>query len=397
MNRGDAALYGPFPVAPGRLHQAGGLFVRLARPQLSIQPQEGQGAAGRAGYPNGFDMDLEWAEFQGWTFNEFVQLVARFFGDVGVRVKLKQLETSTWLNRVAGVSRSPTAGCRQSYRRRAELRGLGVPALPLGVPAERSTARASAIRSSDDLLTTWRQGSRGETAGPAARHLGPLARQGVPGHDHRAAALPHHPGVRPRRGEPVLLVPGYCSYEAKTAWMTDQSAQPENSRSSRSNRPAGQRCDLHSRAGSQLHGARVVARRYARSRAFSRARRRQLQQLEEQARDVGPLSVRPAGYCANSRISGWALCPSSRGLGFVRAVARNQQYGFAPAWTYTWVMQVVRRHDGRDPVHLVAQVVPDGALQGRRSPRICRHVVSRSSELRIADAARLTVRGNAEW
>src|SRR5256885_5184725 len=51
----------------------------------------------RSGYPNGFDMDLEWAEFQGWTFNEFVQLVARFFGDVGVRVKLKQLETC-WTN-----------------------------------------------------------------------------------------------------------------------------------------------------------------------------------------------------------------------------------------------------------------------------------------------------------
>src|SRR5207244_536276 len=56
-----------------------------------------------AGYPNGFDMDLEWGEFQGSTWGEFVQLVARFLGDVGVRVKLRQLETSTWLSKAAGV------------------------------------------------------------------------------------------------------------------------------------------------------------------------------------------------------------------------------------------------------------------------------------------------------
>src|SRR5206468_8334135 len=47
-----------------------------------------------AGYPNGFDMELEWAEFQGWTFNEFVQLVARFFGDVGVDRKSTRLNSS---------------------------------------------------------------------------------------------------------------------------------------------------------------------------------------------------------------------------------------------------------------------------------------------------------------
>src|SRR2546427_8476981 len=52
-------------------------------------------------------MEPEWAEFQGWTFSEFVQLIARFFGDVGVRVKLKQLETSTWLAKAAGVQPFP--------------------------------------------------------------------------------------------------------------------------------------------------------------------------------------------------------------------------------------------------------------------------------------------------
>ena len=57
-----------------------------------------------AGYPAGFEMELEWAEFQGWTFNEFVQIVARYFGDIGVRVKLKQLETSTWLNKAGGIA-----------------------------------------------------------------------------------------------------------------------------------------------------------------------------------------------------------------------------------------------------------------------------------------------------
>src|SRR5213593_4171134 len=73
INRGDAALYGPFPWG------LAGYTKRSDYSYASLGPN------------------------YEYNVNEFVQLVARFFGDVGVRVKLKQLETSTWIAKAAGV------------------------------------------------------------------------------------------------------------------------------------------------------------------------------------------------------------------------------------------------------------------------------------------------------
>jgi ABC-type transport system substrate-binding protein len=64
-------------------------------PNYEYNPQKARELLATAGYPNGFDMELEWGEAQGWAVGDFVQLLARFFGDIGVRVKLKQLDTST--------------------------------------------------------------------------------------------------------------------------------------------------------------------------------------------------------------------------------------------------------------------------------------------------------------
>ena len=103
INKGDAALYGPFPWAhAGFLKRADYSYGNLG-PNYQFNPNEAKKLLAAAGYANGFDLELEWAEFQGYNFGEFVQLVARFFGDVGVRVKLRQLETSTWLSKAAGV------------------------------------------------------------------------------------------------------------------------------------------------------------------------------------------------------------------------------------------------------------------------------------------------------
>jgi ABC-type transport system substrate-binding protein len=102
INRGDAALYGPFPwVMAGYTQRTDYAYTNLG-PNYEYNPKQARALLVAAGYPNGFDMEIEWAEFQGWTYGDFVQLLARFFGDIGVRVKLKQLETSTWLAKQGG-------------------------------------------------------------------------------------------------------------------------------------------------------------------------------------------------------------------------------------------------------------------------------------------------------
>jgi len=222
LNRGDAALYGPFPWAlAGYTKRADYSYTSLG-PNYQYNPKKARELLAAAGYPRGFDMELEWAEFQGWTFNEFVQLVARFFGDVGVRVKLKQLETSTWLNRVAGVqpfadtlaAASPIGAgpsfvdwvylrYHAAFPRTVNRAGVGDPKL-------------------DDLLTTWRQ-DPGEKRPALQRAIWDHLRDKVyrittivPPH-YRITQAYVHAGANP-----YCWFPGYCSYEAKTAWMTDK-------------------------------------------------------------------------------------------------------------------------------------------------------------------------------
>jgi len=222
INRGDAALYGPFPWAlAGYTKRTDYTYASLG-PNYQYSAKKAKELLAAAGYPNGFDMELEWAEFQGWTFSEFVQLVARFFGDVGVRVKLKQLETSTWLAKAAGVQPFPHtlaafspigAGpsfmdwvylrYHSSFPRTINREGISDPKL-------------------DDLLTTWRQ-DPGEKRPAIQRAIWDHLRKNVyrittivPPH-YRISQAYVHAGANP-----YCWFPGYCSYEAKTAWMTEK-------------------------------------------------------------------------------------------------------------------------------------------------------------------------------
>jgi len=147
INRGDAALYGPFPWAlAGYTKRADYTYASLG-PNYEYNVKKAKELLAAAGYPKGFDMELEWAEFQGWTFNEFVQLVARFFGDVGVRVKL-----SSWRRRpgwprppASSPSRTRWPPSAPSGRDRASWTGCTC-ATTRRSPG-RSTGKGSAIRS----------------------------------------------------------------------------------------------------------------------------------------------------------------------------------------------------------------------------------------------------------
>jgi len=77
INKGDAALYGPFPWAlAGYTKRTEYSYANLG-PNYQYNPKEAKRLLAVAGYPNGFDVEVEWAEFQGYTFGDFAQLVAR--------------------------------------------------------------------------------------------------------------------------------------------------------------------------------------------------------------------------------------------------------------------------------------------------------------------------------
>jgi peptide/nickel transport system substrate-binding protein len=220
INKGDAALYGPFPWAlAGYTKRTEYSYANLG-PNYQYNSKEAKRLLAAAGYPNGFDVELEWAEFQGYTFGDFAQLVARFYNDVGVRVKLKQLETSTWLSKMTGVqpfnqmlaTLSPI-GAGPSFMDWVYLRYHG--SFP-------RTMNREPIQDAklDDMLVSWRT-DPGDKRPQIQRAIWDHLRSNVyrittivPPH-YRVTQSYVHAG-----GNPYCWFPGYCSYEAKTAWLT---------------------------------------------------------------------------------------------------------------------------------------------------------------------------------
>ena len=222
INRGDATLYGPFPwVMAGITKRADYSYANLG-PNYQHNPKKARELLAAAGFPNGFDLEIEWAEFQGWTYGDFAQLLARFFGDIGVRVKLRQLETSTWIAKAQGVQPFNQAlavaspiGAGPSFMDWVYLRYHS--SLP-------KTMNREGINDPqlDDLLTKWRQDS-GDKRPAIQKAIWDYLRQQVyrittivPPH-YRVTQSYVHAG-----GNPYCWFPGYCTYEAKTAWLTDK-------------------------------------------------------------------------------------------------------------------------------------------------------------------------------
>jgi peptide/nickel transport system substrate-binding protein len=222
INRGDAALYGPFPwVMAGYTQRSDYAYANLG-PNYAYNPKQARELLAAAGYPNGFDMELEWGELQGWTFGEFAQLLARFFGDIGVRVKLKQLETSTWIAKAGGVQPFAHAiaapspiGAGPSFMDWVYLR------FHSSFPKTMNRGGVNDPRL-DEMLTAWRL-DPGEKRLAIQRAIWDHLREQVyrittivPPH-YRVGQAYVHAG-----GNPYCWFPGYCSYEAKTAWMTEK-------------------------------------------------------------------------------------------------------------------------------------------------------------------------------
>ena len=251
INKGDAALYGPFPWAlAGYTKRTDYSYANLG-PNYQYNPKEAKRLLAAAGYPNGFDVELEWAEFQGWTYGEFAQLVARFFNDIGVRVKLKQLETSTWLSKVTGVqpfnqmlATASPIGAGPSFMDWVYLRYHG--SFP-------RTMNREPIQDPklDDLLTSWRT-DPGDKRPQLQRAIWDhLRAERLPHHHHRAAALPDRPVLRARGGQPLLLVPGLLLVRGQDGVADRQGPRPQVRQVRAVGRPRG----AHVHRAADLAGA----------------------------------------------------------------------------------------------------------------------------------------------
>lgn len=222
VNRGDAAPYGPIPwVMAGYTKRTDYTHANLG-PHYEYNPKMAKELLAAAGYPKGFDMVIEWAEGQGATYGEFAQLLSRFFEEVGVRVKLKQLETATWIAKLYGgqpftdtlIAPSPF-GAGPGF--------MDWVYLPYHTTSPKTINRGSVGDATlDALLDQWRL-DPGEQRPAIQRAIWDHLREQV----YRLTTIvpPHYRVAQPyvhAGGNPYCWFPGYCSYEAKTAWLTDK-------------------------------------------------------------------------------------------------------------------------------------------------------------------------------
>ena len=222
INRGDAALYGPFPwVMAGYTQRSDYAYTTLGA-NYAYNPKMARELLAAAGFPNGFDMSLEWAEFQGFIFGEFVQLLARFFEDIGVWVKLKQIESATWVAKIYGSQ--PFTDALAAFSPFGAGPGfMDWVYLPYHSSSPKTINRGGVSDARlDDLLNTWRL-DPGPQRPAIQRAIWDHLREQV----YRITTIvpPHYrvsQGYVHAGGNPYCWFPGYCSYEAKTAWLTDK-------------------------------------------------------------------------------------------------------------------------------------------------------------------------------
>ena len=222
INRGDANLYGPFPwVQAGYTKREDYSYANLG-PYYEYNPKKAKELLAEAGVPNGFEMTLEWGEFRGYAWGDFAVTLAKFFEDIGVKVKIKQVDTSTWIAMRFGsqpftdamVALSPP-GSGPSFLDWVYVTHHSSSPPTVNVPPIKDEKL-------DALLDAWR-------LAPAEQQLA-LQKQVwdhlrdqvyrlttiVPPHYRLTHSYLHAGGV------PYCWFIGFCSYEAKTAWITDK-------------------------------------------------------------------------------------------------------------------------------------------------------------------------------
>jgi len=227
VNRSDGVVYGAFPWALAGYTEFDQYTLDNLGPAYQYNPEEAKRLLAEA-VPGGLKIDLEWGELQGLPLGDFAVLVAKYWNDIGVDVNLQQLESGTWTSKRRGgadlgdalvtlvnTGSGPTAWdwVYSHYHS----------AIPDTI--NRPHVEDSKV---DGLLDEWANAGDSrqlDIQKELFEYLGDqMYRINVMVPPHYAIAQPY----LVRGGNPYCWYPGFCSYEAKTSWMTGDNI-PERS------------------------------------------------------------------------------------------------------------------------------------------------------------------------
>lgn len=225
INKGDASLYGPFPWVQAGITARENYSIENLGPYYAYNPAEARKLLAEAGYPQGFDMTLTWGEFRGYAWSDFAVAVGQFFEQIGVRVKQQQVDSATWWAMRGGgqpftdaLAAFTPPGSGPSF-----YDWVYLPHHSQSPPTV-NTPRIEDARL-DALLDSWREAT-GEQQLAVQKQVWDHLRDQiyrittiVPPHYRVTQAYLHAGGV------PYCWFIGFCSYEGKTAWMTEKAPE----------------------------------------------------------------------------------------------------------------------------------------------------------------------------
>ena len=219
VNRSDGAAYGAFPWALAGYSKFEDYNVGNLGPAFQYNPEGAKQLLAEA-VPGGLKLELEWGELQGMPLGDFAVLITKFWEDIGVDVDLKQLESGTWQSKRRGgddlsdalislvnTGSGPTAWDWVYSHYHSEI-------------ADTINRPHVDDPKVDGLLDEWARASKPrqlDIQKELFEYLGDqMYRINVMVPPHYAIAQPY----LVRGGNPYCWYPGFCSYEAKTSWMT---------------------------------------------------------------------------------------------------------------------------------------------------------------------------------
>jgi peptide/nickel transport system substrate-binding protein len=221
INRGDASLIGPFPWALAGFTERADYTYENLGPYYEYNPEKARELLAEAGYPDGFETTIELAEYRGYAFEDFAVLVAKFLSDIGIRAELKQLDTATWTTKRRGGEPFDgiLAALTPSGSGPTDWHWVYLPYHSTSGP----TVNIGSIYDAqvDELLNQWRETPAEEQLAIQKQLWERLTDQMyrvqviVPPH-YRLTQSYVHAG-----GNPYCWYIGFCSYEAKTTWLTE--------------------------------------------------------------------------------------------------------------------------------------------------------------------------------
>lgn len=222
INRGDANLYGPFPWVQAGYTKREDYSTANLGPNYEYNPAMARQLLAEAGYPNGFDMTLEWGEFRGSVWGDFAVAAGRFLEEIGVRVKIKQVDTATWVLMRGGsqpfidaLAAPSPVGSGPTFLEWVYVTNHSKSPPTVNVPHVEDPEL-------DALLDAWRAAPP-EQQPALQKQVWDLMRQRV----YRITTIvaPHYrlsQSYLHAGGNPYCWFIGFCSYEGKNAWLTDK-------------------------------------------------------------------------------------------------------------------------------------------------------------------------------